>query len=283
MNKIQLTLKVFALGLATFAVTSCGVPKDVAYFQDANTEAVFETVQKVPIRVKPGDKLAIVVKTKDPQISSLFNLPIYSSRIGVGGSSNGSSAELRVYNGASAETTASYTVTPKGEIDFPLLGMLNVEGMTRSELGAFLKGEIEGRQLAKNVTVVVEFLNSGFNVMGEVNNPGRYDLNRDDLNLLEALSLAGDLSLTGQRKNVRVFRKSGDKLQTYVVDLTNTASLMKSPAFYLQQDDVIYVEPNDVKKRSTTINGNNMMNASFWISVASVMTSIVTTVAVFRR
>lgn len=283
MNKIQLTLKVFALGLATFAVTSCGVPKDVAYFQDANTEAVFETVQKVPIRVKPGDKLAIVVKTKDPQISSLFNLPIYSSRIGVGGSSNGSSAELRVYNGASAETTASYTVTPKGEIDFPLLGMLNVEGMTRSELGAFLKGEIEGRQLAKNVTVVVEFLNSGFNVMGEVNNPGRYDLNRDDLNLLEALSLAGDLSLTGQRKNVRVFRKSGDKLQTYVVDLTNTTSLMKSPAFYLQQDDVIYVEPNDVKKRSTTINGNNMMNASFWISVASVMTSIVTTVAVFRR
>lgn len=283
MNKIQLTLKVFALGLATFAVTSCGVPKDVAYFQDANTEAVFETVQKVPIRVKPGDKLAIVVKTKDPQISSLFNLPIYSSRIGVGGSSNGSGAELRVYNGASAETTASYTVTPKGEIDFPLLGMLNVEGMTRSELGAFLKGEIEGRQLAKNVTVVVEFLNSGFNVMGEVNNPGRYDLNRDDLNLLEALSLAGDLSLTGQRKNVRVFRKSGDKLQTYVVDLTNTASLMKSPAFYLQQDDVIYVEPNDVKKRSTTINGNNMMNASFWISVASVMTSIVTTVAVFRR
>lgn len=276
-------VKGMMVAAAMFTLVGCSVPQDVAYFQDATPAAVIEMTARQPIKVRPGDKLAIVVKTRDPQVSALFNLPVYSNRIGQGGSVNGTGTELRTYQGATTESVASYTVQPDGKIDFPMLGLIKVAGMTRSELQGFIKGEIEGRELAKNPTVVVEFLSAGVNIMGEVTNPGRYDLNRDDINVLEALSLAGDLRLQGQRKNVRVFRKDGNQMHTYVLDLTDTKSLMSSPGFYLQQDDIVYVEPNDMQKRNTTTNGNSFMTANFWLSVTSVMTSIVTTIAVLGR
>ena len=276
MKKIRLAFRGLIAGVAVLAMTGCSVPKDVAYFQDIDATTVLESAQRAPIKVKPGDKLSIVVKSKDP-----FNLPVYSSRIGQGGSTNGSTAELRSYTGGQSESVASYTVTPDGEIDFPVLGYIKVGGMTRAELAGYIKGELMGRELVKDPTVVVEFLSSGINVIGEVNRPGRYDLNRDDLNILEALSLAGDLSITGQRKNVKVIRVEDGQVNTYTLDLTDAGSLMKNPAFYLQQDDVIYVEPNNMRKRQTTVNGNNALSTGFWISVASLITSAVTTIGVF--
>lgn len=281
MIKLHSAIKAAFVALAATMLVGCSVPKDVAYFQDTDTSAIIENVNKTPIKVAPGDKLAIVVKTKDPTLSALFNMPVYSNRIGQGGSTSGTSSELRSYSGSTAESVASYNVTPEGTIDFPILGYIHVGGMTRSEVAAFIKGELEGRELAKNPTVAVEFLNSGISVLGEVNNPGRYDLNRDDLNVLEALSLAGDLGINGQRQNVKVLRKEGDKMVTYTLDLTDASKLMTSPAFYLRQNDVIYVEPNKMRKRSTTINANNTLSVGFWMSVASVLTSVVTTIAVF--
>ncbi len=281
MKKIRLAIRGLVAGMVAMVMTGCGVPKDVAYFQDVDSATILETAQSTPIKVKPGDKLSIVVKSKDPQLSALFNLPVYSSRIGQGGSTNGSTSELRAYTGAQSESVASYTVTPDGEIDFPVLGYIKVAGMTRAELAGYIKGELMGRELVKDPTVVVEFLSSGISVMGEVNRPGRYDLNRDQLNILEALTLAGDLTINGQRQNVRVVRSENGQVNTYVLDLTDAASLMKNPAFYLQQDDVVYVEPNKQRKRSSTVNGNNALSVSFWVSVASLLTSVVTTIAVF--
>lgn len=281
MKRIRLAIRGLVAGVVAMVMTGCGVPKDVAYFQDVDTATILETAQSTPIKVKPGDKLSIVVKSKDPQLSALFNLPVYSSRIGQGGSTNGSTSELRAYTGAQSESVASYTVTPDGEIDFPVLGYIKVAGMTRAELAGYIKGELMGRELVKDPTVVVEFLSSGISVMGEVNRPGRYDLNRDQLNILEALTLAGDLTINGQRQNVRVVRSENGQVNTYVLDLTDAASLMKNPAFYLQQDDVVYVEPNKQRKRSSTVNGNNALSVSFWVSVASLLTSVVTTIAVF--
>lgn len=281
MKRTSLAIRGLIIGVAAMAMTACGVPKDVAYFQDVDSATILETAKSAPIKVKPGDKLSIVVKSKDPQLSALFNLPVYSSRIGQGGSTNGNMSELRAYTGAQSESVASYTVTPDGEIDFPVLGYVKVAGMTRAELAGYIKGELMGRELVKDPTVVVEFLSSGVSVMGEVNRPGRYDLNRDHLNILEALTLAGDLTINGQRKNVRVVRSENGQVNTYILDLTDAASLMKSPAFYLQQNDVVYVEPNKQRKRSSTVNGNNALSVSFWVSVASLLTSVVTTIAVF--
>lgn len=281
MKRNRLVFRGLIAGMIAIVMTGCGVPKGVAYFQDMDSTVILETAQNAPIKVKPGDKLSIVVKSKDPQLSALFNLPVYSSRVGQGASVNGSGAELRPYTGSQSESVASYTVSSSGDIDFPVLGTMKVAGMTRSELAGFIKGELMGRELVKDPTVVVEFLSTGINIIGEVNRPGRYDLNRDNLNIIEALSLAGNLTINGQRENVKVVRIEDGKVNTYVLNLTDAASLVKSPAFYLAQNDVIYVEPNAQRKRSSTVNGNNALSVSFWVSVASLLTSVVTTIAVF--
>lgn len=247
-------------------MTGCRAPQDIAYFQD-----VEETTLQIPnqgeIRIKPDDKLAIIIKTMEPQLSSLFNLEIISDRVGD--------------QNISLSGMSRYTVSPQGTIDMPVIGLVKVEGMTRTELAAFIKGELMGRNLAKDPVVTVDFSNFGVSVLGEVNNPGRYEINRDRLTILEALSLAGDLKIEGKRENVKVVRENGGEAKTYKVDLTNLNELTQSPAYYLSQGDVVYVEPSDMKKRQATTNGNNLYSTSFWISVASLLTSVVTTVGVF--
>ncbi|MDE6682724.1 MAG: polysaccharide biosynthesis/export family protein [Muribaculaceae bacterium] len=259
----------------------CKVPEKVAYFQDTEANTIGERASAKQIPVPPGDRLSIVVKSKDPAISDLFNLPVYTTRVGMGGSAVSKEVNYTANAGANAESVVSYTVDAKGDIDFPVLGMLHIAGMTRGELSGYIKGELMGRNLVKDPTVIVDFLSSGVDVLGDVKTPGRYDINKDKLTLLEAISLAGDLNITGQRENVKVIRQENGALHTYTVDLTNARSLASSPAYYLQQGDVIYVEPNPMQKRSTTVNGNNALSVGFWISVASLLTSVVTTLSVF--
>ena len=267
----------FAFGLmlaaAAVCLSSCN-PKNVSYMQDLNETVLKVQTQAQQFKIEPGDKLSIIVHSKDPSLASLFNLPVVTSRLGTGGGlTSGSSAISRNYG--DSEGMASYTVDSNGNIDFPVLGSLHVAGMTRSELIGYLKGELTGRNLIKDPTVTVEFKNTGVSVMGEVKQPGRYDINRDNLNILEALALAGDLDIQGNRQNVKVIRQEADgSTKAYVVDLTNANTLMSSPAFYLKQNDIIYVEPNGVRKRQTTANGNTVLSASFWVSVASLLTSI---------
>lgn len=280
----QIRVSALIVGVMTLVMSSCSVPKDVAYFQDTDTQAIIDAVNVQPIRVRPDDKLSIVVQARDAAVAALFNLPVYSTRIGTSNNShNGTDAKIRTYTGQIADGIALYTVDAKGNIDFPELGTLHIEGMTRSEVAAFIKGELEGRELVKDPTVVVEFLNVGVNVLGDVKNPGRYDANKDNFTILDAIGLAGDLTITGERKTVKVLRQENGKLTAYTVDLTNAQKMAASPGFSLQQGDVVYVEPNTMQKRSTTTNGNNSLSVSFWISVGSLLTSVVTTLAVFIK
>lgn len=273
MNTRKYSLHIGLLAALVLLLGSCGTPKEIAYFDDFQTATQVENHARRQIKVRPDDKLQITVSSKDPQLAALFNLPSITSRLGQGGTIyNGSNSN---YNyGIANEGINCYTVDPQGNIDFPVLGELHVEGMTRSELAGFVKGELMGRNLIKDPTVVVEFINTGISVLGEVKMPGRYLMNRDEVTLLDALSMAGDLTIQGQRTNVRVLRNEGDTTKIYVVDLTKGSELMNSPAFYLQQDDVVYVEPNDYRKRETTVNGNTALSAGFWMSVVSVLTSV---------
>lgn len=264
-------------GALAILATSCSVPKDVAYFQ--NSESITAVLNEQPIIVRPGDKLNIVIKSKDPAISDLFNLPLYTTRVGQNTTATGEG--VRNYSASSQDGTLLYTVSPAGTIDFPMLGNLKVSGMSRAELSGYIKGELMGRDLVKDPTVIVEFVGTGVNVIGEVNTPGRYDINKDKFNILEAISVAGDLTIKGLRNNVKVIREEDGQMKTYTVDLTNLSEAVKSPGFYLRQNDVVYVEPNDMRKRETTVNGNNAYSTSFWISVASLITTAVTTVGVF--
>ena len=128
--------------------------------------------------------------------------------------------------------------------------------------------------LVKDPVVTVEFANLCISVLGEVNNPGRFSIDRDKLTVLDALSMAGDLTIYGNRSKVMVLRQEGDVQRVYGLNLTSGNHVYTSPAFYLQQNDVVYVEPNAVKARQSTVNGNNVRSTSFWISLASLLTSI---------
>lgn len=276
-------IKTLAIGglvlVASIVTTGCKVPQKVAYFQDATD--IVEMAKATPIMVRPDDKLNILVKSKDAAVSDLFNLGIYSTRYGQTGSVSGTGGTLRQYAPGANDGVANYTVDPEGYIDFPILGKLKVAGMTRSELAGFIKGELMARDLVKDPTVSVEFVNTGINMLGEVYRPGRYDLNVNNLNILEAISLAGDISINGRRDNVKVLREENGQMHVYTLDLTKLKDIAKSPGYNLQQDDIIYVEPTDMRKRQTTVNGNNALSTSFWISVASLITTAVTTVGVF--
>lgn len=269
------TLKgLFATLAVAVMLGGCSTPKNVAYFQDLDDAVISEVAQRRTIRVQPEDKLSIVINSKDPSLASLFNLTIVSNRIGQNASVSGTGSTIRNYSTATSEGICSYTVDSQGDIDFPILGKLHIEGMTRSEVAEFIKNKLISENLIKDPTVTVEFLNVGISVMGEVNNAGRYDMNRDNITILEALSLAGDLTIQGKRENVLVVRQEDGQMKTYRLDLTNGAEMMKSPGYFLKQDDIVYVEPNNVRKRQTTVNGNTALSASFWVSVASLLTSV---------
>lgn len=271
-KKIICILRNLTVCAAFIGAMSCSTPKNVTYFQDLEETILTQSAQPVSFKVEPGDKISIIVKSKDKALSDLFNLPVVTSRIGQAtGPSDGILNRSYLSN---SEGIAYYTVTPEGTIDFPVLGTIKIAGMTRSEVAGFIKGELMGRDLVKDPVITVEFLSSGISVMGEVNRPGRYEVNKDELSLLDALAMAGDLSIYGKRENISVIRKEVDGIHTYKVNLTKISDLVNSPAYYLKQGDIVYVEPNNVKKRQTTANGNNFVSAGFWISVASVLASV---------
>ena len=174
---------------------------------------------------------------------------------------------------------SGYTVDSKGNIDFPVLGEIHIAGMTREEVAAYIKKELQSHDLIKDPVVTVEYMNLSVAVMGEVNNPGRFSIDKDNLTILDALSQAGDLTIYGKREKVLVLRKEEGKQRVYGVNLCSAEHLYTSPAYYLQQNDVVYVEPNATKARQSTVNGNNVRSTSFWISLASLLTSIAVLIA----
>lgn len=261
--------KVILLVCTGLLLTSCKVPKDITYMQGFENNQTQAVAPPVRITVQPDDKLAIIVTSKDPELAVAFNLAIAQYRIGTG--TNGSTMESKA---------AAYTIDPDGNIDFPLIGKLHVAGLNRYGVAELIKNEILSRGLVKDPVVTVEYLNARISVLGDVNNPGQYPIERDNMTLLQAISLAGDLSITGNRKNVLVVREENGKDLAIRVDLTDTKSLMESPAYYLRQNDVVYVEPNNTRKRQATETSNLLYNPTIWVSAASVLTSIA--VIIFR-
>ena len=212
------------------------------------------------ITLKPADKLYIGVKSKDEQLSKLFSLS--------GGITTGSSNATK--------DAYYYTVDSKGNIDFPVLGELKVEGLTREQVAVLVKQKLMENSLVKDPTVTVGLYNLHYSVLGEVATPGQYDIEDEKVTLLDAISKAGDLTIQGRRQDVMVLRKEGNRQKVYKVDLCSGLDIFRSPAYYLQQNDVVYVSPNNTKKRSSTVNGNTVQSTGFWMSVASLVMSVVT-------
>lgn len=255
-NKFLILLAIAAM------MVSCKPTKNIAYFTDLSADdvAALAATQPQPITIRPGDRLQILVNSSDPRISSLFNLPMIVRQMGE--------------QNASSQGTAIYTVTPAGNIDFPELGTLHVEGLSRSQLSDLIKKDLIDRGFVKDAVVTVEFQNMKISVLGEVTNPGRYSISKDSYTLLDALGDAGDLTIYGRRDNVLVLRNENGQQHVYKINMQSAKDIYSSPAYYLRQDDVIYVEPNDTRARQSTVNGNNIRSTSFWISLASLLTSV---------
>lgn len=267
-RQYSLFAKAVALIIAACCVSSCRTPRDVTYFSNINDNDRHALHEAGELKVMPDDRLSIVVTSKDPQLASLFNLPIVAQRTSQPGVTS-----LAVPRSSNNEV-ASYVVDSKGDIQFPVLGPIHIGGMKRDEVAAYIRHELVSRELLKDAVVIVDFLNRGVSVLGEVTKPGRVTFDRDKFTLLDALAQAGDLTINGKRTDVLVMRRVGDQQTSYRVDLTDAGSLTTSPVYYLQQDDVIYVSPNDVRKRQTTANGNAPLTPSFWISIASLAATI---------
>lgn len=251
------------------ALGSCSTPKQISYFQDLRPgESEMSLAAPVEITVRPKDKLSILVNSQNLRLTNLFNLPIVSQQVGVENTSSGTNRGM-----------SGYTVDSKGDIDFPVLGKIHIQGMTREQVAAHIKEELQSHDLVKDPVVTVEFMNLTVSVMGEVNEPGRYNIDKDNITILDALSQAGDLTIYGKREKVLVLRNEEGKQHVYGVDLCSGNHIYSSPAYYLQQGDVVYVEPNDTKARQSTVNGNNVRSTSFWISLASLLTSIAVLIA----
>ena len=263
-------IKILSLTLMVLAAVSCSTPKEISYFQDLRPGVSELTVtDPVEIRVRPKDKLSILVNAQDPKLTNMFNLPIVSQQIGQ--ESTGSSGTIRGVSG--------YTVDSFGDINFPVLGKIRVEGMTREQIADYLTKQLKEQELIKDPVVTVEFMNLGVSVLGEVNKPGRISINRDNMTILDAISEAGDLTIFGKREKVLVLRQEDGKQRVYGVNLCSADHIYTSPVYYLQQNDVVYVIPNDTKSRQSTVNGNTVRSTSFWLSLASFLTSIIVLIA----
>ncbi len=255
------------VALVALTVTSCKTPSNVVYFSGLANESRTDMIAAKEVVVRPGDKVLIMVSSKDPQLAALFNLRAMNSTVGV------SSSALSSSSGGSNQM-ASYTVDPYGDIQFPVLGTLHISGMRRSELAEFIQKRLIDGNLIKDPVVIVEFMNHGVNVLGEVSSPKRVDFNRDNFTVLDAIAEAGDLTIQGERTNVLVLRKEGGREVAYRIDLTDAQQTFNSPAYYLEPNDIIYVEPTATKMRQRSANGSSVLTPGFWISLVSMALTI---------
>lgn len=270
-RKLLKTSPLFLFALLLI-LSSCDMSKRITYFQDIQEQTSYANEQPAPeIRLRPEDKISIIVNSKSPELTALFNLP-YTARV------LGSQTE-QLFN--TSQGTSGYIIKSDGSIDFPVLGIVQAAGKTRDELASHIKSELMDRNLVNDPVVTVEFVNLKFSVMGEVRSPGSYPITRDHITLLDALSMAGDLTIDGKRDNVLVLRPNASgQLTAYTVNMLSFNDVQHSPAYYIHQNDYIYIEPNKKRANQSTVNANTVESASFWISVISLLASLATTISV---
>ena len=255
---------VFVILTTMLLSVSCKTPQNISYFQDVHNGQTDPILYSHGIQLKPGDAISIVVKSKSIELTNALNLPVTAQVIGTP-----EDVSLRQSQGIS-----SYTIDDNGDIDFPVVGKIHIAGMNKLEVAATIKQILNDKQSATDAVVSVNYLNLNYAVMGEVKSPGQFTFNKEKVSLLEALSTAGDLTIYGQRDSIIVWREENGMRKTYVANILNGKDLVNSPAYYLQQGDIVYVQPNNYRKRQSTANGNQMSTPSFWLSAISALATI---------
>ena len=237
--------------------------KNINYLQDVQGDTVMEMSVNKGIIIQPQDQLSIIVTSRNPTLAAQFNKSVSNFVTG---------SEMAMAGGGSQRITG-YVVDNEGAINFPQVGKLHVAGLNRWELQDMITDRLVSEGLLTDANVTVEFLNFKISVLGEVPSPGTYTVTGDKITIFQALALARDLSIYGQRDNVMVVREQNGKRQIFLVDLRDSA-IFDSPAYYLQQNDVVYVTPSKVRAGQSTINENYFKSASFWMAMGSLAVTV---------
>lgn len=254
--------KVVVVGLmALWLLASCASRKDFVYLNDMQMGEKYPIEMKYEAEVHCDDRLSILVSCKNPELAIPFNIQGGNFRVNADGSISPSEASVN---------EKGYRVDALGNIDFPILGKLHVDGLKISEVKNLIESRIKQGEYIKDPLVSVEFLNFKYTVLGAVANNGTFTVNGDRITILEAIANAGDLTSKARIDKVKVIREVGNEKQMFIHDLRST-DIFQSPCFYLQQNDIVYVEPRYRKKDAED---RGWQITTLLISIASLVTSI---------
>ncbi|MCL2649429.1 MAG: polysaccharide export protein [Candidatus Azobacteroides sp.] len=251
-NFYKVLSRFFLFSFILLLLTSCGSSKNIIYFQNAPIQNnPSNDVSKYEIHIANNDNLLITVSSKNPQAAEVFNV-------------------IKLDRSTSTQNLQwqGFLVDQFGNINFPLIGTIHLSGLTKSQAISLLQEKISA--FIDDPVVNIRFMNYKVTVLGEVNRPGSYTVDDEKLTVVQSLGLAGDMTIYGNRRNIMVCREVlGEKL-FYNVDITSP-DVFNSPVYYLQQNDVVYVEPNKAKIRTST---NYTQNFSLGISLVSLLLTI---------
>ena len=289
----------YGLLFSILLLSSCGSARDIAYFQKhdnktiayeqqrksteisnsqtkstnslksaelrplSNTSSIYNVEKNsaglYDARIKPKDILSITVVSSEPEASRIYNLLVPQ----VAEASNNT-------NILSQPVLQTYLVDNDGNIDFPVFGRIKVTGLTRKDLESLLQKKLSTAFSKESPIISIRFLNYSVNILGEVQRPGKFETSNERVTIFEGLAMAGDLTIYGRRDNVTVLRENLDGTKEYITLNLNDKNVIYSPAYYLEQNDVVYVEPNKSRSKSS----NYGAAESFGISSLSVLLSV---------
>jgi len=247
--------KIFFLILTLVIITSCVSKKDVIYFQSDQTDKT-ALLNEYKTRIKPDDLLFITISSQDVDAVKPFNISAVTYE---------TTSDL-----VGVAQQQSYLVDSKGEIELPVLGKLKVSGLTREELIVLFTSKLKP-DYVKDPNINIRIGNFKVSVLGAVKNPGVFNISSERITILEAIALAGDLNVSGKRDNILVLRESDNGKVEYRVNLLSD-SIFSSPVYYLQQNDLIYIEPNNASIQSASSNSSTTL----FISVTGLLVTIIT-------
>lgn len=229
-------IKIIFLIFISLFFNSCASKQDIVYFQDIDAIGSSKSIKNFSLTIFPDDMLTISVSALDQDAARPFNLPMAAF------SSDGGEV--------GRATQQTYLVDSEGNIDFPVLGKLKIAGLSRIQATDLIKDLL--KQYIKNPIINIRITNFTITVLGEVGSPGSYTIPNERITIIEALGRAGDLTIQARRNNVLVIRENNGKKTYNRINLTSE-EVFNSPVYYLTQNDVIYVEPNNARKQASSI------------------------------
>ncbi|MBQ3254734.1 MAG: polysaccharide biosynthesis/export family protein [Rikenellaceae bacterium] len=256
-------MKSFKLLVVAAAVllASCGTQKkSILYLQDAVADQPETIVNQYELKIKPSDILGVTVNSRYAELAAPFNLSSITFQNATTGKATGNQAQGQVVDDA-------------GFISMPVLGKIKAAGLTRSELAADIEQRLITGGHIKDPVVNIQFLNFKINVLGEVSHPGEFAINSDRVTLFDALSMAGDITDYGVKERITVIREQNGQRTIAYLDATST-DVFKSPYYYLQQNDIIIVDPDEIKQTNVTVNQKGRNTLSTVTSILSILVTV---------